>query len=134
MRAHPLLCMLAYYLEFHMRRRLAPLLFAEEGGPEPGASAVAPLERSPAAKRKDCTRETLDGRLPLQSFPDLLASLSTLTTVELVYEQVPDYVLPALSAMTPLQSEAFKLLGVKPHPAPSLARPGATDPSPAADT
>ena len=129
-RAHLLLCMLAYYLEFHMRRRLARLLFAEEGGPPPGASPVAPLERSPAAKRKDRTRETLDGRLPLQSFPDLLASLSTLTTVELVYEQVPGYVLPALSAMTPLQTEAFKLLGVKPHPAPSLAGPPAADRQP----
>ena len=59
-RAHPLLCMLAYYLEFHMRR-LAPLLFAGEGGPAPGASPLAPLEWSPEAKRNDRTREMLDG-------------------------------------------------------------------------
>ena len=45
-------------------------------------------------KRKDCTRETLEGNLPLQSFPDLLAHL------------------------TPLQERTFELLGTKPHPAP----------------
>ena len=100
--------------------RLAPLLFA-------GGQPVAPAERSPAAKRKDRTRETLQGRLPLQSFPDLLASLSTLTAVELVYEQVPGYAIPALSAMTPLQRKAFDLLGLKPDPAPSLTPPGEAD-------
>ena len=85
-RAHLFVCLLAYYLEWHLRRRLAPLLFAEEGEPEAAASPVAAAQRSPAAKRNNRTRETLAGDLPLQSLPDLLASLSTLTAVELVYE------------------------------------------------
>ena len=77
--------------------------------------------------RTNLSEETLEGRLPLQSFPDLLASLSTLTAVELVYEQVPGYAIPALSAMTPLQRKAFDLLGLEPHPAPSLTPPGEAD-------
>ena len=82
---------------------------------------MGPAERSPEAQRKDRTRETLEGRLPLQSFSDLLASLSTLTASELVYEQVPGHAIPSLSALTELQRRAFDLLGLKPHPAPSLA-------------
>ena len=100
---------------------MAPLLCAEEGEPEPAAAE----QRSPAAKRKHRTRETLAGNLPLQSLPDLLASLSTLTAVELEYESVPGYAVPTLSAMTDLQRRAFELLRLQPHSAPSLARPPA---------
>ena len=56
-----------------MRRSLAPLLFAGEGEQPSPASPVGPAERSDQAKRKDCTRVTSDGLLPVQSFPDLLA-------------------------------------------------------------
>ena len=131
-RAHLFVCLLAYYLEWHLRRRLAPLLFAEEGEPEAAASPVAAAQRSPAAKRNNRTRETLAGDLPLQSLPDLLASLSTLTAVELVYESVPGYAVPTLSAMTDLQRRAFELLGLQPHPALSLASPPAAGAPPAA--
>ena len=55
-RAHLFVCLLVYYLEWHLRRRLAPLLVTEEGEPEAGASPVAGAQRSPAAKRKDRTR------------------------------------------------------------------------------
>ena len=54
-----------------MRRRLAPLLFAEEGGPPRAECLVGPAARPPGVKRKDRTRETLEDRLPLQGFPDL---------------------------------------------------------------
>ena len=120
--------MLAYYLEWHMRRSLAPLLFAEEDAPAAAASPVGPAQRSPQARRKDCTRMTLDAQMPLQSFPDLLASLSTLTAIELEYEQVPGHAIPMLSAMTPLHSKAFELLELEPHPAPALAPPPRADP------
>ena len=115
-RAHLFVCMLAHYLEWHLRQRLAPLLFAEEGGRPEAACPVSPAERSPTAKRKDRTRKTLEGGLPLQSFPDLLESLSTLTVVELEHEQLPGHANPALSAMT-------ELLRLKPDPAPALSRP-----------
>ena len=122
-RAHLLVCMLAYYLEWHMRRRLAPLLFAEEHPQERNADPVGPVRRSEPARRKDRTRRTLDGQLPLQSFPDLLASLGTLTAVELKIEGVPGLAVPTLSELTPLQKRAFKLLGLRPHPAPRLSSP-----------
>ena len=112
-----------------MRRRLAPLLFAEEGGPPAAACPVSPAVRSAAAKRKDRTRKTLDGALPLQSFPDLLESLSTLAVVELEHEQLPGHAIPALSAMTELQRRAFQLLQLKPHPAPAVLRPPEAKPS-----
>ena len=58
--------------------------------------------------------------LPVQSFPDLLESLSSLTAVELELEGAPEHGVPMLSAMTPLQEQAFELLGISPHPAPAL--------------
>jgi len=80
-RAHVFLCMLAYYVEWHMRRKLAPLLFDDEE-PEAGqalrSSLVAPAERSPSAKRKARTLKTVEG-LPVQSFSTLLKNLATLT-------------------------------------------------------
>ena len=128
-RAYLFVCLLAYYLERHLRRRLNPLPFAEEGEPEPAArSPRRSARRRPSART---ARETLAGDLPLQSLPDLLASLSTLTAAELVYESVPGYAVPTLSAMTDLQRRAFKLLGLQPYPAPSLARPPAAGAPPA---
>ncbi len=119
--AHLFLCMLAYYLEWHMRLSLAPLLFAEEGKQPSPASPVGPAERSDQAKRKDCTRVTSDGLLPVQSFPDLLSSLSSLTTSELSFKQIPNHRIPRVSEMTPLHRKAFDLLDFQPHPAPGLA-------------
>ncbi len=81
-REHLLICMLAYYLEWHMRERLAPLLFLDEDRQEGKTGPVGPAVRSERGKRKDRTRETLEGNLPLQSFPDLLAHLTTLSALE----------------------------------------------------
>ncbi|MDE0261418.1 MAG: IS1634 family transposase [Bryobacterales bacterium] len=122
-RAHLLLCMLAYYLEWHLRHQLAPLLFSEEGEPQHAGGPVGPLQRSAAAQRKDCTRQTEDGSLPLQSLADLLAGLGTLSAAELKYEQVPGYAVPALSQLEPLHERVFELLGFQPHPAPPLGPP-----------
>jgi hypothetical protein len=113
-RAHVFLCMLAYYVEWHMRQKLAPILFDDEE-PEIGerqrASIVAPAERSPSAQLKASTRCTADG-LPIQSFATLLKNLATLNKNQL---QLKNSVAPAfykLTSPTLLQQKAFSLLGV----------------------
>jgi len=110
-RAHVFLSMLAYYLEWHLRRRWAPLLFVPGGG-------ISPEDPMGSADGKSSREE-----LPMQSFPDLLESLGALAAVELEYTQVPSYAVPTLSELTPLQQRAFKLLEAEPHPAPTLSDP-----------
>src|SRR5436190_1412551 len=73
-RAHVFLCMLAYYLEWHMRQRLAPMLFDDtdkDAAAALRASVVAQADRSPAAVTKQTTGLTEDG-LPVHSFRSLL--------------------------------------------------------------
>jgi transposase len=112
-RAHILLCMLAYYLEWHMRRALASLLFADEE-PEAGevlrASIVAPAQRSPAALEKVHTKLTQDG-LPVHSFQSLLQDLATLTRNQV---EAAGRTFHMIATPTPLQRRAFDLLGVAP--------------------
>lgn len=76
-RAHVFLAMLAYYVEWHMRQALAPVLFDDEqrGGLRP--SPVAPAVRSPEARAKARTKRTVDN-WPVQSFQDWLKDLSTI--------------------------------------------------------
>ena len=128
-RAHLLLCMLAYYVEWHMRQRLAPLLFADERENLPGGP-VSPRERSEQAKAKDRRRRSTQEGLPLQSFPDLLGSLSSLTAMELRLEAAPEHRVPVLSALEPLQKRAFELLGIQPHAAPALETDRGEEPEP----
>ena len=113
-RAHVFLCMLAYYVEFHMRGRLAPILFDDHDRAAAAAqrpSIVAPAERSPAAQRKVATRRTDDG-LPVHSFRSLLGDLATLclNKVSLPSNQKYRFELP--TQPTPLQARAGELLGV----------------------
>ena len=70
-----------------------------------------PLQRTEVAQRKDRTRRTADGSLPVQSLADLLAGLGTLSAVELRYEQVPGYAVPTLSELEPLHDLVFELPG-----------------------
>ena len=80
-RAHVFLCMLAYYVEWHMRERLREVLFDDcdrESVDTSRTSPVAPAVRSESAKRKDATRRTSSG-YPVQSFQDLLRDMATLT-------------------------------------------------------
>jgi Transposase DDE domain len=114
-RAHVLLCMLAYYLEWHMRRSLAPLLFDEHdpvGRDAQRTSPVAKAEPSPASRRKARRKRTevADGDLPVHSFRTLLADLATLTrnTVRLGGNRQATI----LATPTPVQRRAFDLLGV----------------------
>lgn len=115
-RAHIFLCMLAYYVEWHLRRAWAELLFDDEKLPamRPVRDPVAPAEPSAAAKAKKAGRQTPEG-LPVHSFDTLLAHLATQTrnTCRLrsepsgaTFEQVAD--------PTPLQARAMELLAVFP--------------------
>jgi hypothetical protein len=67
--------MLAYYLEWHMRKALAPMLFGDQAPREPRQDVVSPNKPSPSAARKARTKKTLDGA-PVHSFQTLLADLS----------------------------------------------------------
>jgi hypothetical protein len=80
-RAHVLLCMLAYYLEWHMRQALKPILFDDHHKPAADAarrSIVAKAVRSEAARHKVNTKRT-DDDLPVHSFQSLIANLATFT-------------------------------------------------------
>src|SRR5216684_1524646 len=113
-RAHILLCMLAYYVEWHMRQLLAPILFDDDDKPQAQAarlSIVAPAQRSDAARRKAATRKTDEG-LKVHSFQTLLGDLATIVKNRI---QPKDKKIPAfdmLTTPTTLQQEAFDLLGV----------------------
>jgi Transposase DDE domain len=117
-RAHVLLCMLAYYLQWHMRRSLAPMLFDE---PDPAArdaqrtSPVAKAEPSPAAQRKAVGKRTdpAEGEpLPVHSFHTLLGDLATLTRN--VVRLGGDRLAAILATPTRTQHRALDLLGVTP--------------------
>jgi hypothetical protein len=113
-RAHVFLCMLAYYLEWHMRQRLAPMLFDDadkEAAEALRASVGVPAQRSPAAVTKQTTGLTLDG-LPVHSFRSLLADLATLARNTITTAITPDYPLTIVTRPTPIQQKAFDLLSV----------------------
>ena len=111
-RAHVFLCMLAYYLEWHMRQKLAPLLFDDtdkDAAEAARKSVVAPAQRSPGAIRKQNTGTTDDG-LPVHSFHTLLADLGTLTRNTVVTAIAPDLPFTLLTRPTLIQNRAFDLL------------------------
>ena len=113
-RAHVFLCMLAYYLEWHMRQRLAPMLYDDtdgEAAEAQRASVVAKAERSPAAITKQTTGKTEDG-LPVHSFRTLLADLATLTRNTLVTAIDPERSFTLSARPTALQHKALDLLGL----------------------
>jgi Transposase DDE domain len=113
-RAHVFLCMLAYYLEWHMRQHLAPMLFDDTDKDEAEAlrgSAVAQAQRSSSAVKKQTTGVTLDG-LPVHSFRSLLADLATLTRNTIVTAINPLHPLTVATRPTPVQQKAFDLLGI----------------------
>jgi Transposase DDE domain len=115
-RAHVFLCMLAYYVEWHMRRKLAPILFDDHERAEAEASRASIVSRAPrsdAARGKDETRLTKDG-MPVHSFRTLLADLGTLAKNRVRLAGIPGSELELLTEPTPLQKRAFDLLGVAP--------------------
>src|SRR6202049_4385760 len=110
-RAHVLLCMLAYYLQWHMRRSLAPMLFDEPDRAAREAqrtSPVAKAEPSPAAQRKAARKRTelANGEpLPVHSFHTLLGDLATLTRN--VVRLGPDHLTAVLATPTRTQHRAL---------------------------
>src|SRR5436305_1630356 len=108
-RAHVFVCMLAYYLEWHLRQRLAPMLYDDAGALRFGV--VAKAERSPAAVTKQTTGRTDDG-LPVHSFRTLLDDLATLTRDTLVTAIVPEQPFTLTARPTPVQQRARDLLGL----------------------
>jgi transposase len=110
-RAHVFLCMLAYYVEWHMRRALAPILFDDHDRTAAQAerkSVVAPATRSADALQKIHTKQTDDGK-PVQSFQTLLADLGTITKNTVVMNTTT---MQILTTPTVLQQRAFDLLEV----------------------
>jgi transposase len=114
-RAHVLLCMLAYYVEWHMRQALAPLLFDDHDRAAAQAqrrSIVEPAQRSEAALTKATTRRTEDG-LPVQSFRDLLAQLGTIVRNSMRRRDAgDDETFPMITRPNDHQRRALELLGV----------------------
>ena len=115
-RAHVLLCMLAYHVEHHIRARLAPMLYDEtdhEAAAALRASIVAKAERSEAARRKQTTGLTDDG-LPVHSFQSLLADLATYARIQATTALNDKYVFTLHTRPTPIQQRAFELLALNP--------------------
>ena len=115
-RAHVFLCMLAYYVEWHMRERLKPMLFDDEYLDEANATRASPVAkavRSEQAKAKDASKRAEDG-LPLHSFRTLLKDLATLSYNITHTALNPAAKITLTTRPTPLQDKAFKLLGLNP--------------------
>jgi transposase len=104
--SHMLICMLAAYLTWHLRKILAPLTFTDESIP-PSRNPVAPALRSSRALIKDARKEDEDRR-PLYRYRDLLGHLATLSrqAVNFNGQRIEKITLP-----TPVQARAFELLG-----------------------
>lgn len=115
--AHVFLCMLAYYLQWNLRQRLAPLLFEDDDRPAARAARSSPVESarvSEAATNKANSRKTPDG-FPVHSLPTLLDDLATLTLNEVTLPGSPDSAFPLVARPTPIQQRAFELLDIQPH-------------------
>src|SRR2546422_442798 len=113
-RAHVFLCMLAYYVEWHMRRAWAPMLFDDDdpaAGEAERRSVVAPAQRSPRAKAKALTKRTDEGE-PVHSFQSLLRHLRTIVKDRMRLKSDAAIEFDKITTPTPLQQRALDLLGV----------------------
>ena len=110
-KGHVLLCLLAYYVEWHMRRALAPILFDDddrEAAQAARRSVVAPAVRSPRAQRKAQTKHTAEGQ-PVHSFQTLLKDLATIAKNTIACKR-PTF--QTFTVPTPLQQRALDLLSI----------------------
>ena len=115
-RAHVFLCMLAYYLEWHLRQKWAPMLFEGDdraAGRAQRASPVAKADVSDAAKRTARRTSTATGQ-PVHSLRTLLDDLATLTRNEVTLPGGAGQPFTLFARPTSLQTEAFQRLGIEP--------------------
>jgi Transposase DDE domain len=113
-RGHVFLCMLAYYVEWHMREKLAPLLFDDherEEAESKRTSIVRPAPRSEAALAKDASKQTADG-LPVHGFRTLLDDLATLAKNRVRVDEATGSEFYELTRATAVQQRALELLDV----------------------
>ena len=108
-KAHVLICMLAAYLVWHLRKAWAPLTYTDEDPPTPG-NPVAPARRPAAAQARAARHHDQDGR-PYRSSRGLLEHLATLTRNQVRFAGAPAAV-PVLTEPTSEQRQAFDLIGV----------------------
>jgi hypothetical protein len=108
-KAHVLICMLACYLTWHLRRAWAPLTFTDENPPQQD-NPVTPARRSSAAQAKASRQRDEYGR-PYYSFRGLLTHLATMTRNDVSFAGTTTTV-PMLAEPTSAQREAFDLIGV----------------------
>ena len=110
-RAHVFLVMLAYYVEWHMRQALAPVLFDDEEHGETRSSPVAPAVRSEKAQAKALRKRT-EENWPVQSFQDWLKDLATIVknTIQPQLKSLPAF--EVITRPTPAQQHALQLLTV----------------------
>ena len=116
-RAHVFLCMLAYYVEWHMHEALAPILFDDDDRPAGEAlrnSVVAPARRSPRADHKASIKRTQDD-YPVHSFQTLLADLATIVKNRIQPRSPGAPTFDKVTKPTPLQRRALRLLGLSPE-------------------
>jgi transposase len=111
-RSHVFICMLAYYVEWHMREKLRSVLFADDDRESAAAarkSIAGPAQRSESARRKDSTCRNADD-IPIQSFHDLLKDLGTLCRNRI---RIPEFdsEFDKLTQATPYQQHVLELLG-----------------------
>jgi len=113
-RAHIFLCTLAYYVEWEMRRLLAPVLFDDQDhelAEQQRSSVVAQAVRSETAKNKAASKHTVE--VPVHSFRTLLEDLATITKNQ-IQPHLPDApTFVKITLPTPIQKKALDLLGVK---------------------
>ena len=114
-KAHVFLCMLAYYVEWHMRKALAPLLFDEEKVTEEEGktvSIVVPAKRSKKARAKAATKKAIE-KLPVHSFRTLMADLATIVKNKFQSQGLEaSLTFEKITQPTVLQQKALDLLGV----------------------
>lgn len=121
-RGHIFLCLLAWYLEWHLRRRLAPLLFEDEA-PALRDSPVQKAEPSPQAKAKAATLRTPDG-YPVHSLTTLLQDLATVTLNQVTVPAQPNSAFTLVTQSTPLQAKVFRMLSIHPEKGVAINRTG----------